>query len=375
VVPLSGVVADAAAGAHADIADIRAADIRRALQHFYRTHRRDLPWRRSRSAYAIWISEIMLQQTQVRTVLARYTAFLQRFPSLAALAAASEISVCEAWAGLGYYRRARHLHQAARQVQQQHQGVLPRHAAALRRLPGIGRYTAGAIASIAFGEATPVVDGNVERVLSRLYALEVLPKTPAGQKIIWAKAAALVSPRQPGEFNQALMELGALVCVPQQPACSSCCLRRYCRAYQQGQVARYPLPSVARPRQALAVAFAWGQSSAEVWLVQRPLTGLWAGLWELPSAAAPQVAQAATALMQRLHMPLGQVVGSVRHSLTHRQVQATVYAVPSQGLAVQAQRDAATTRWRAWRAPLQAPLSSLARKSIVCAQKAPLLCR
>src|SRR5512140_1417330 len=196
--------------------------LRAALLAFYRRHRRDLPWRRTTDPYAVWVSEIMLQQTQVETVRPRFSAFIRRFPDVETLAGTPEASVCEAWAGLGYYRRARHLHRAARVVVGEHGGKIPTSFADLRRLPGIGDYTAAAIASIAFGERVPAVDGNLVRVLARVFALPGRVGDPALVRAVRAHAQALVDCARPGDVNQALMDVGAMVCRPAAPACASC---------------------------------------------------------------------------------------------------------------------------------------------------------
>ena len=329
--------------------------LRGRLLRAYRGNQRDLPWRRTGDPYAIWVSEIMLQQTQVVTVVPRYHAFLRRFPTIAALAAEPAHAVTEAWAGLGYYRRARLLHLGAQAVMQLHGGVLPQRAAALLSLPGIGRYTAGAIASIAFGEQTPVVDGNVERVVSRLLALQAAPRSPAGKKYLWAVCSAWVSGRRPGDFNQALMELGATVCLPRAPRCQACALRPDCLAYAQGNPEAYPTPVPKAARQPLKVAFALCQDSLGTWLWRRPLMGLWAGLWEPPSACGPDADQT---LAAQLKIPLDKVLTCVRHTLTHRDVTATIHWAPQARLV--AREDC-----RPYAEPLRAPLSTLARKALV----------
>ena len=199
---------------------------RRALLRWYDQHRRDLPWRATRDPYRIWLSEIMLQQTRVAAVLEHYRIFLERFPNVQALAAASEEAVLGAWSGLGYYRRARMLHRCAGQIAEQHGGCFPRNAEALLALPGIGRYTAAAIASIAFAEPVAVVDGNVERVLQRLLGIKLTAIDLAAPQT-WPHAQALLARSRPGDFNQAMMELGATVCVPRAPRCAACPVRKW----------------------------------------------------------------------------------------------------------------------------------------------------
>lgn len=338
--------------------------LRAALLDFYRAHKRQLPWRNSRDPYAIWVSEIMLQQTQVSTVVPRYLEFLREFPSVQALAAATEHRVCEAWAGLGYYRRARHLHAAARAVLAEHGGVLPADVAALQRLPGIGRYTAGAIASIAYAVPAPIVDGNVVRVLSRLCTLTESPESGEGKRALWSLATDLVQGDDPGDLNQALMELGATVCTPIAPTCRTCPVRAFCGATRQGTPERYPTPTVKAERKALNIAFAWLRGPEGLWLRRRPLDGLWAGLWELPSEAG---AAAKSRLAASLGVRFGLRLAVVSHELTHRRVTATIYAsnpaVPT---------VAPTEDFLPYPRPLDAPLSALARKAILAVESTRL---
>jgi A/G-specific adenine glycosylase len=330
------------------------APLRRALLEFYSTSARDLPWRRTCDPYAIWVSEVMLQQTQVQTVIPRFTAFLRQFPTIAALSAADERTVCEAWAGLGYYRRARNLHKAARVVVAELGGMIPTSEAGLRRLPGIGAYTAAAIASIAFTAKHAAVDGNLVRVLARVFALPGRASDTALVRTVRAQAQILVDCDRPGDINQALMDIGATVCRPENPACPDCPLRRSCRAFRQGNPAQYPGKKTRAARKALHIAFAWIEHKGALLLEQRPLDGLWPGLWELPSASGPR---AKHELAQRLGKNLGPLLAKISHVLTHRQVSASVYranAKPQPG-----------QKW--CKDPLAAPLSSLARKAILAA--------
>ena len=261
---------------------------RRRLLDWYDRNRRDLPWRASRDPYAIWVSEIMLQQTRVAVVVERYKEFLVRFPSLAALAAAPEQDVLALWSGLGYYRRARMLHKAAQFVLDHCGGTMPTTAEELQQLPGIGAYTAAAIASIAHGERVAVVDGNVERVLCRMEGLEAGVRVggAALKREIWNLAAQLVDPERPGDFNQALMELGATVCVPRNPQCLVCPLVKDCTT--RGEHKR-PMRAPMLSREiahALAVRAIRkpGSAGREVLLEQRPVTvSVMPGLWELPA--------------------------------------------------------------------------------------------
>jgi A/G-specific adenine glycosylase len=257
--------------------------IRERLLLWYESQRRDLPWRRTRDPYAIWVSEVMLQQTQVKTVLAYYERWMQRFPTITALAGAAEADVLHAWQGLGYYSRARRLLAGARAVSERHAGELPRDVSALLELPGIGPYSAGAIASIAFGLPEPIVDGNVVRVLCRLFALRGDPaKAPLKQQL-WQLARALVPTAQPGELNQSLMELGATICTPASPRCPECPVRGQCSSLEQG--VERDLPELAKRKAPTAVqtAAAYVREGKGVLLRQMPARApRWAGLWVLP---------------------------------------------------------------------------------------------
>ncbi len=299
----------------------------------------------------------MLQQTQVQTVVPRFSVFLRQFPDLKALAAAEERTVCEAWAGLGYYRRARNLHKAARLIVSDLGGKLPADEAGLRGLPGIGAYTAAAVASIAYGARAAAVDGNLVRVLARVFALPGRASDPALVRAVRAQAQRLVDCRQPGEINQALMDIGATLCRPDAPACLACPLRRICRASCDGAQAAYPGKAAKAPRRSLRIAFAWSEREGAVLLEQRSLDGLWPGLWELPSASG---IRAKRDLAARLGQPLGPRLAQVFHELTHRHVSAGVYLATT--------RKAAGQKW--WPDPLAAPLSALARKVILAVQAA-----
>ena len=335
------------------------AALRRALLRHYSSNHRDLPWRRTRDPYRIWVSEVMLQQTRVAAVVERYEDFLRRFPDLHALAAAREEQVCEAWAGLGYYSRARNLHAAARRLVAGNRGRIPTTASDLRKLPGIGRYTAGAIASIAFGEPVPAVDGNVERVLSRLFAIDDPVGSAAAMRRVWELAARLAACDRPGELNQALMELGAGLCSPRAPGCGACPVRRFCAAYAEGEPTRYPRRVARRThRPTLELAFLWHRTRAGVWLERRPLGGLWAGLWQLPGEEGPA---SRARLGERFGVPLTRRIAAVRHELSHRVVMASVYASSPATTIVR------RTTLRGFADPLNAPLSAVARRAISAA--------
>ncbi|MGC9158756.1 MAG: A/G-specific adenine glycosylase [Terracidiphilus sp.] len=269
--------------------------VRKGLLGWYEQTRRDLPWRHSRDPYAVWVSEIMLQQTRVAVVVERYQAFMARFPTLISLALATEDEVLAAWSGLGYYRRARMLWKAARFVADCRQGNLPATAAELRLLPGVGDYTAAAVASIAHGEPVAVVDGNVERVLCRMEGFEAGSRSGGGARIrrkIAALAAALVCTERPGDFNQALMELGATLCLPRNPRCQFCPVAADCKTQGEHQTAPRPRMICREVAYALAVRTGQqaGKAAREVLLEQRPKEQtVMPGLWELPRLTDPAV--------------------------------------------------------------------------------------
>jgi A/G-specific adenine glycosylase len=263
--------------------------VRGRLLEWYERSRRDLPWRRSRDPYAIWVAEIMLQQTRVAVVVERYQAFMARFPTLLSLAIAPEQEVLAAWSGLGYYRRARMLHKAVQFVADHCQGNLPQTAAELRLLPGIGAYTAAAVASIAHGERVAVVDGNVERVLCRMEGWKAGSRAGGGSQVrrkIEALAAELVCPQRPGDWNQALMELGATLCSPRNPQCRLCPVADDCKTQGEHQTAPRPPMICREAAHALSVRNGGkaGQAHREVLLEQRPAEQtVMPGLWELPA--------------------------------------------------------------------------------------------
>lgn len=248
------------------------------------THgRHGLPWQGTRDAYRVWLSEIMLQQTQVSTVLAYYPRFLQRFPDVAALAAAPLDDVLALWSGLGYYSRARNLHRCAQVVMAEHGGAFPRSSAVLATLPGIGRSTAAAIAAFCFGERAAILDGNVKRVLSRTLGFGGDLAVAAQERRLWQQAEALLPAHGIEAYTQGLMDLGATVCTVRRPQCLLCPLQPVCVARLEGQPERYPLKTRKLKRGARSHALLWLQQADRVWLVQRPDTGVWAGLWSLPA--------------------------------------------------------------------------------------------
>jgi A/G-specific adenine glycosylase len=282
--------------------------LRAELLAWYGLNQRDLPWRRDANPYAIWVSEIMLQQTRVVVVVERYQAFLKRFPTLVALALSAEEEVLALWSGLGYYRRARMLHKAAQFVVGQLDGKLPGSAAELRKLPGIGAYTGAAIASIAYGEPVAVVDGNVERVLCRLESWEASKSGEAAlRRRIDALAGELLDPRNPGDFNQAIMELGATVCLPRNPQCLICPWVKHCKT--RGEHKTVPRVRMVSREVAYALSVRTGQQagwgSREVLLLKRPAAlTVMPGLWELPA-------------LKEIEVPEDELRMIVRHAIMH----------------------------------------------------------
>jgi A/G-specific adenine glycosylase len=304
--------------------------IRRKLLGWYDEAGRDLPWRHTRDPYAVWVSEVMLQQTRVETVIPYYERFLQRFPTLRALAEADEDTVLSHWSGLGYYRRARLLHAGVREVVAQYGGEVPEDADARRSLPGVGRYTAGAIGSIAFEREEPIVDGNVTRVLARIQQI----KTPVGASVttdrLWEEAARLVPGERPGDLNQALMELGATICTPRQPRCDACPVSENCCAHAAGEVDDIPVPRARKaPKEvklAAVVATRGRGAERKVWLVKGE-RALFGGLWGVPMAEGTARAVLGQAgLRGRLRsVP----IGTIEHELTHRRLRVEVYRASS----------------------------------------------
>lgn len=319
-----------------------------ALVGWYRLHGRRLPWRESRDPYRIWVSEIMLQQTRVETVLRYYEPFLERFPTVAALAAADEGAVAAAWSGLGFYRRARQLHLAARLVLERHGGAVPRRAEELGKLPGIGRYTLGAILSAAWDDPLPILDGNVGRVLCRVCRVPGDPRSSATRRRLWELAEALLPRRGAGEVNQALMDLGATVCTPREPACARCPLQGLCAAHAVGEERAFPAPG--RRPTVLAVkrvALLCEREDGALLLVQRPAVGLLASLWELPAAELAS-GQDAAVLALELARGLGltrvpERCGRTEHRFSHRHWSIEVFRVAVGALEIS--QPASRCRW------------------------------
>ena len=290
---------------------------------------RELPWRLNRDPYRVWVSEVMLQQTQVQTVVGYFEKFMVRFPSVDDLAVARSEEVLALWSGLGYYRRARQMHEAAQRIVAGGRGF-PSNSRELQKLPGIGPYTAAAVASIAFGERVPVLDGNVERVLSRRLALSEDPKQSRVRKRLMEVAVEILDPDRPGDSNQALMELGATVCRPRKPQCGRCPLARDCLGRLEGEPERYPPARVRRRIEKRELVLAVAQEDGRVLLFQRARDSrVLAGMWELPNVERqPALADAESSLAIRYggRWHLGDEIGRLRHSITYRAFTLHVYA-------------------------------------------------
>lgn len=329
------------------------AALRRSLLRWYRREGRDLPWRRvADNPYAQLVAETMLQQTRVQTVIPYYRRFLRRFPNVRKLARASSDDVLSLWAGLGYYSRASNLHRAAQRMVECFDGRVPETVEALRSLPGVGRYTAGAVGSIAFGLRTPILDGNVARVLARLFALTDDISTTPVRRRLWQLAEDILPRTRCGEFNQALMDLGAMVCTPRAPACPRCPLRGSCLANARGLADELPRVKSVPPVTKLNLTSLVVVAGRSVLLRQRPLGGLWGGLWEPPATERlvarrsalpireilPEVVSARIASFHKL--------GSVTHTLTHRKVLFLAYGAELTGVRPRIPPGAALPRFR-----------------------------
>ncbi|MEP6863022.1 MAG: A/G-specific adenine glycosylase [Deltaproteobacteria bacterium] len=303
------------------------AELGAAIVAHYATVKRDLPWRRSRDPYAIWVSEIMLQQTRVQTVIPYWERWMQRFPTVRALADAPLDDVLSVWAGLGYYSRARNLKKGAEAVTARWAGALPSRASELREVPGIGPYTAGAIASIAFGERAPLVDGNVARVLARVYGIADDIKSTAGQRALWQRAGDLVTAlpegRAPGDLNQGLMELGATLCAPTSPKCLICPLGKVCIAAKTGRQAELPVVAPRKKESELPLLereALWMLGSNGLVLARRVPRGLFGGMWELPQAGSALEVGRAFGVTAEC-----EPVAYHDQTLTHRRLRVRVY--------------------------------------------------
>ena len=342
-------------------------DFARRLTSWFARAARDLPWRRTRNLYAIWVSEVMLQQTQVATVIPYYERFLARFPSVGEVAAADEQEVLRLWEGLGYYRRARQMHAAAQAVVHQHNGEFPSVYESVRALPGIGRYTAGAILSIGMDARLPILEANTIRVLSRLAAFEDDPSSTSGQKLLWSLAEAILPARNTGQFNQALMELGSEICTSAAPQCEKCPVHQHCRALALGLQHGLPKP----PKKVLyelvteiAVVVRRGGKM----LVRQYMPGeRWAGLWDFPRFASvrrkprPEDVAAGVAGLIGAEIAAAEKFATIKHGVTRFRITLHCYAANYAG---RASPHASTSRqrWCTLDELAQLPLTMTARK-------------
>jgi A/G-specific adenine glycosylase len=343
--------------------------LRRKLLAWYRKNRRDLPWRRTSDPYAIWISEAMLQQTRVETVIPYWERFLALFPDVEALATADADEVLGAWAGLGYYSRARNLQKAAQAVVERFGGELPDTAEGLEELPGIGRYTAGAVASIAFDRPEPVVDGNVERVLARVLDVREDVKKPAVKQRFWEAAGELARGPHPGDLNQALMELGATICVPKAPRCMACPVIAECAARAAGDPESLPVKSRKKPPKRVEASAGLLLRRGRALAVRRPPEGLLGGLWELPGGDLEEKEDPESGLLRNLAERTGlrvaaaEPLGSVEHVFTHRRLRLHVFRCePPEGRIRLAGFDA--HRWLAPASLGGLPLGAVTKKAL-----------
>jgi len=340
-------------------------ELSQRLLDWYAQNARQLPWRGQHAgeqsdstrnatpppdAYAVWVSEIMLQQTQVETVIPYYEKWLARFPTLAALAAASEQEVLSVWEGLGYYSRARNLHRAAQQIAADGDGKLPPDRKALERLPGIGRYTAGAITSIAFGKDEPALDGNIRRVMARVFDLRLPARSPQGEKRLWELVEENLPPGRAGDYNQALMDLGATICTPHSPTCLLCPLAGLCQAQALGVQGERPILVPRPPIPHYTVTAAILEREEQVLIGRRPSKGLLGGLWEFPGGKQIEGEDLPACLRRELREELGvetevgEAFGQYEHAYTHFRV--TLHAFRCRLLAGEPQPLAASElRW------------------------------
>jgi A/G-specific adenine glycosylase len=342
----------------------------RKLREWFDKAKRDLPWRRSRDPYRIWVSEIMLQQTTVAAVIAYFERFTAAYPTVAELAAAPEREVLRLWEGLGYYRRARQLHAAAQKITGEHGGVFPREPAAVRALPGIGRYTAGAIASIAFDLPEPILEANTVRLLSRLSGYRDDPLAKAGQEHLWAWAAAIVPTDEPGLFNQALMELGALVCTPREPRCAECPVATLCAAKKLGLQGEIPKPKAKKVFEEVREAAVLIRRKGDVLLIERAAGERWGGLWDFPRFAvdaeqADNVAAALRAEIKRtlgIDVALGERLQTLKHGVTRFKITLEAFDAAYKVGKLKPAAPFAAARWVSPKDLAQYPLNTTGRK-------------
>jgi A/G-specific adenine glycosylase len=301
------------------------------LLTWYDRHARKLPWRGVADAYAVWVSEVMLQQTRVETVIPYFKRWMERFPDIPSLAAAGEQEVLAAWEGLGYYARARNLWRAARLLVDGGSTRLPKDPRELEKLPGIGRYTAGAIASIAFGVDAAALDGNIKRILARVYDLDLPIDRPQGVQRLWEMASSSLTPGRAGDHNQALMDLGSLICLARDPKCDDCPLEPVCLAKAKGTQNERPLRSPRKPIPHISVAAAVIRRKGRVLIARRPSHGLLGGMWEFPGGKQQDGETLPEALEREIYEELGTAIGvgeplgTYEHAYTHFRVTLTAF--------------------------------------------------
>jgi len=291
-------------------------NIQRKLLAWYDKEKRDLPWRNTKDPYRIWVSEIMLQQTQVKTVIPYYERWIRTFPTIENLSNAPEQKVLKLWEGLGYYSRAKNLKKASQIICKDMNKELPKTVKALQKLPGIGRYTAGAISSIAFGLKAPVLDGNIKRVLSRLFCINENGTTSASEKILWQKSEDLVPDRRPGDFNQALMELGATICTPNSPTCQQCPLQNKCEAFLKVTVGLFPPLKKKISSKKIEVSAGIIIKNNKVYIQQRKKNALMGGLWEFPGGKREKEESPEECLEREIKEEMGVTINILKKIMT-----------------------------------------------------------
>lgn len=308
-----------------------AKDFWKQLELWYRSHSRSLPWRLTQDPYKIWISEIMLQQTTVQAVIPYYEQWLAKFPNIQSLAQSSLDEVLRSWQGLGYYARARNIHKAAQKIQKDYHGIFPRDPQAIRSLPGIGRYTANAIASAAFGQAVPAVDVNLTRVIMRLFHIQKPPEDAKVLETIWRKAQSLVESSDPRIFNQAMMDLGASLCSVKRPACLICPVQDFCQSAKSRDAESIPPPKKKKAFKSITVAAAVLWNKGRVYIQQRPAHGLFGGLWEFPGGKCQKGENILQCLRREIKEETGfllsriQPYQAIRHSYTSFKVKLHIF--------------------------------------------------
>lgn len=313
----------------------RAARVRRRLLAWYDKHQRSMPWRaikgQTPNPYHVLVSEAMLQQTQVATVVAYFDRFVEALPTVGDLANAKEQQVLRLWQGLGYYRRARNLHAAARVIVQDHGGMVPDTVEALLKLPGVGRYTAGAIASIAYNQPAPILDGNVARVFARLFLIEQPIDDAQTRNTLWRLSEDLVPKKRPGDFNQSVMELGALVCTKANPSCDTCPLSGECDARQSGRVSEVPVPTKRKAPVAVHHHIFAVERNGRFLFQQRPATGLWSNMWQMPTVEDWSAKVEGKTIKQWMHDQLSlettspMLIDAFKHQTTHRTIRLHIW--------------------------------------------------